>query len=294
MTAAIDSFLLFLATERGLSDNYQLSTRQSLEAFAAWARAQSLDLAAIEAGNLSDYLAHRKRAGLAAASIKAEAVALRIFFRFLVARNHLRRDPAEFISIPRIERYLPDTLNVPDVERLLAAVGETDPLALRNRAIFELLYASGLRISELCNVRLESLDLEEGWIRVTGKGNKTRIVPVGSKARDAIARYLSTERPRLVGPKTGAEIFLSNNGKKLTRARVWQLIKQYAELAGLSGTIYPHLLRHSFATHLLSNGADLRVIQELLGHADISTTEIYTHVDQRRLKAVHKKFHPRA
>jgi integrase/recombinase XerD len=291
----IDTFLLFLATERGLSENYQLSTRQSLEAFSAWLGAQSIDnLTAVEAGHLSDYLAHRKRAGLAAASIKAEAVALRIFFRFLVGRNHLRRDPAEFIAIPRIERYLPDTLNVPDVERLLAAVGDADPLALRNRAIFELLYASGLRISELCNVRLEHLDLDEGWVRVTGKGNKTRIVPVGGKAREAITRYLATERPNLVGPKTGAEIFLSNHGKKLTRARVWQLVKQYADLAGLTGNIYPHLLRHSFATHLLSNGADLRVIQELLGHADITTTEIYTHVDQRRLKAVHKKFHPRA
>lgn len=295
MTAEIDSFLLFLATERGLSDNYQLSTRRSLETFATWLAAQSIhDLAAVEAGHLSEYLAHRKRAGLAAASIKAEAIALRIFFRFLVGRKLLVRDPAEFIAIPRIERYLPDTLNVPDIERLLAAVHETDPLALRNRAVLELLYASGLRISELCNARLENIDLDEGWIRVTGKGNKTRIVPVGAKAVEAIARYLANERPALVGPRSGAEIFLSVRGRKFTRARVWQLVKQYAEIAGLEANVYPHLLRHSFATHLLSNGADLRVIQELLGHADISTTEIYTHVDQRRLKAVHKKFHPRA
>ncbi|MDD5200295.1 MAG: site-specific tyrosine recombinase XerD [Terrimicrobiaceae bacterium] len=291
----IDDFILFLATERGLSTNYQLSTRRSLETFATWLAAQSVgDLAGVEAGHLSEYLAHRKRAGLAAASIKAEAVALRIFFRFLVARKSLSRDPGEFIAIPRIERYLPDTLNVPDVERLLAAIGDADPLALRNRAIFELLYASGLRISELCDARLENIDLDAGWIRVTGKGNKTRIVPVGAKAREAISRYLANERPALVGPRTGAEIFISNNGRKFTRARVWQLIKEYADLAGLTANVYPHLLRHSFATHLLSNGADLRVIQELLGHADISTTEIYTHVDQRRLKAVHKKFHPRA
>jgi integrase/recombinase XerD len=291
----IDAFLLFLATERGLSDNYQISTRRSLETFAGWTAARSLpDAFAIEAGHLSEYLAHRKRAGLAAASIKAEAVALRIFFRFLTARKMIPRDPAEFIAIPRIERYLPDTLNVPDVERLLGAVRDTDPFARRNRAIFELLYASGLRISELCAARLENVELEAGWIRVTGKGNKTRIVPVGAKARAAIDRYLRDERPALVGPKTGAEIFLSNHGRKLTRARVWQLIKQYAGVAGLDANVYPHLLRHSFATHLLSNGADLRVIQELLGHADISTTEIYTHVDQRRLKAVHKNFHPRA
>jgi integrase/recombinase XerD len=291
----IDSFLLFLATERGLSENYQISTRRSLETFAEWLAAQGIaDLGGVTTSHLTEFLAHRKRAGLAAASIKLEAVALRIFFRFLVARKFLPRDPAEFLTIPRIERYLPDTLNQPEVERLLAAVGEGDPLAMRNRAILELLYASGLRISELCNARLEHLELEEGWIRVTGKGNKTRIVPVGSKARDAIARYLASERPGLVRPKTGAEIFLSNNGRKLTRARIWQLIKEYAGIAGLDANVYPHLLRHSFATHLLGNGADLRVIQEMLGHADISTTQIYTHVDQRRLKAVHKKFHPRA
>jgi integrase/recombinase XerD len=297
----IDSFLLFLATERGLSENYQLSTRRSLETFAQWMVARQIaDASAVGQAHLSDYLSHRKRAGLAAASIKAEAIALRIFFRFLAGRKMIARDPAEFLTTPRIERYLPDTLNQPDVERLLDAIGEADPssdkdpLALRNRAILELLYASGLRISELCNARIENIDLDDGWIRVTGKGNKTRIVPVGGKAREAITRYLSSERPNLVGPKTGAEIFLSNNGKKLTRARVWQLVKQYAKIAGLDTNVYPHLLRHSFATHLLSNGADLRVIQELLGHADITTTEIYTHVDQRRLKAVHKKFHPRA
>ncbi len=296
MESDLEDFLIYLATERGLSTNYQLSTRRSLETFAAWASktVQVTESTAVEAGHISDYLAHRKRAGLAAASIKVEAVAIRIFFRFLVARGRLRVDPAEFISIPRIERYLPDTLNVPEVERLIAAVNDNDPLGLRNRAIFELLYASGLRISELCNARLENFDAEEGWIRVTGKGNKTRMVPVGKAARDAIGRYLSNERPGLVGPKTGAEIFLSNRGKRLTPQRVWQLVKKYGALAGLEANVYPHLLRHSFATHLLGNGADLRIIQELLGHADIATTQIYTHVDQKRLKNVHKQFHPRA
>ncbi len=290
----IDDFILFLATERGLSDNYQLSNRRSLETFATWLAAQGADFpGGLEPRHLSDYLAHRKRAGLAAASIKAEAVALRVFFRFLVGRGRLTADPSEFLTLPRIERYLPDTLNERDVERLLASVGDTDPLVLRNRAIFELLYASGLRISELCNARLENIDLDEGWIRVTGKGNKTRIVPVGSKAREALARYLASERPSLVRAKSGGEIFLSNRGRKLTRERVWQIIREYAKIAGIDNAVYPHLLRHSFATHLLSNGADLRVIQEMLGHADIATTEIYTHVDQKRLRAVHKKFHPR-
>ena len=160
--------------------------------------------------------------------------------------------------------------------------------------MLELLYASGLRISELTGARLENLHLEEGIIRVNGKGQKTRLVPVGSKARDAIRTYLQTGRPKMVKRRTGGELFLSNRGRGLTTQRVYDIVKEVARLSGLPVNIYPHLLRHSFATHLLTNGADLRVIQELLGHADIATTQIYTHVDQRRLKAVHHKFHPRA
>jgi integrase/recombinase XerD len=292
----IDQFLLYLATERGLSVNYQLSTRRSLETFAEWltrlARISGPD--EVEPGHFANYLAWRKRSGLAAASIKLEAVALRIFFRFLLARKILTKNPAENLSIPRVEKYLPETLNGSAIGRLLESVGGADPLGLRDRAMLELLYASGLRISELCNVRLEGLDLAEGMIRVTGKGNKTRLVPVGSKARGAIGRYLELERPKLVSKRSGAEIFLSVRGRKLTPQRVWQLIKRYAARAGLEANVYPHLLRHSFATHLLAGGADLRIIQEMLGHADISTTQIYTHVDSSRLKSVHKKFHPRA
>jgi integrase/recombinase XerD len=292
----IDQFLLYLATERGLSTNYQLSTRRSLETFAEWLARQAriLSLACVEPGHFADYLAWRKRSGLAAASVKLEAVALRIFFRFLLARKILASNPAENLSIPRVEKYLPETLNASTIERLLESVSGADPLGLRDRAMLELLYASGLRISELCNVRLEGLDLEEGMIRVTGKGNKTRLVPVGSEARGAIERYLEFERPKLLSRRSGAEIFLSVRGRKLTPQRVWQLVKRYAARAGLEANVYPHLLRHSFATHLLAGGADLRIIQEMLGHADISTTQIYTHVDSSHLKSVHKKFHPRA
>jgi integrase/recombinase XerD len=160
--------------------------------------------------------------------------------------------------------------------------------------MLELLYASGLRISELADARLENLQIEEGIIRVTGKGSKTRLVPVGGKAREALRAYLQGERPALVKHRTGSEIFLSSRGGKLTTVRIWQIVKRVAKHAGLEQNVYPHLLRHSFATHLLGNGADLRIIQELLGHADISTTQVYTHVDQQRLKAVHRKFHPRA
>jgi integrase/recombinase XerD len=193
-----------------------------------------------------------------------------------------------------VERYLPETLNELQIERLLDGVPEAAPHALRNRAILELLYASGLRVSELVNARLELLDLDQGIIRVTGKGNKTRLVPVGKKARKALQTYLDGERPEQVRKKTGSEIFLSARGTKLTTTRIWQIVKEIAKTAGMEINVYPHLLRHSFATHLLGNGADLRIIQELLGHADIATTQIYTHVDQQRLKSIHYQFHPRA
>ncbi len=296
MQEAIDALLLYLATERGLSDLYQLSTRQSLEGFAAWlARAKGVrEPGKVEFAHLGEYLAFRKQGGLAAASIRLIAVALKIFFRFLHRRGHLPHDLAEMLPLPRVERYLPETLNEAQVETLLESIAPDQHLGLRDRAIVELLYASGLRVSELTHARLEHLHLEEKVIRVTGKGNKTRLVPLGNKAREALEAYLRTERPRLVKRRTGSEIFLSVRGGALTAARCWQILKERAKSAGLEQNIYPHLLRHSFATHLLGNGADLRLIQEMLGHADISTTQIYTHVDQTRLKGVHRKFHPRA
>lgn len=295
MEREIDDFILYLATERGLSANYQLSTRRSLESFAQWAAKtqQVTEFSAVTLPHLQDYLGHRKRAGLAAASIKLEIVALKILLRWLTARGRLPRDVAEVIPLPRLERYLPQTLNAPDVERLLDAVDLDAPLGLRNRAMLELLYASGLRASELVNSRLEHLDLDHGVIRVTGKGNKTRLVPVGAKAREAIQRYLDRERPGLVCKRTGSHVFISRFGKSFTTVRLWQIVKAEAARAGLEQNVYPHLLRHSFATHLLGGGADLRIIQELLGHADIATTEIYTHVDNSRLQEVHRRFHPR-
>jgi integrase/recombinase XerD len=307
MRHAIDDFILYLATERGLSENYQISTRLSLEGFVSWLERKSVVApnavenltepiapGSITLEQISDYLAHRKRAGLSAASLKLVIVAFKIFFRWLHARGRVPHDVGELLALPRTERYLPETLNELQVEILLEGIGATRPRALRDRAILELLYASGLRVSELVNARLENLDLDGRIIRVTGKGNKTRLVPLGTKAGDALAEYLRVERPTLVRKRTGNELFLSVRGTKLTTVRIWQIVKEIGRHAGLDMNVYPHLLRHSFATHLLSNGADLRIIQELLGHADISTTQIYTHVDQRRLKAVHLKFHPRA
>jgi len=287
MEAAIDQFILFLATERGLSDNYQLSTRRSLDAFAEWVAENHriTSPSGVTLDQLTSFLASEKARGLAPATLRLQVIALKIWFRFLTGRGVVPKDVADPIHSPRMERYLPETLNEPGVEKLK-----------RDRAIIELLYASGLRVSELTNARLENLHLEDGQriIRVTGKGNKTRLVPIGKSAAKAISNYLDKERPLLVNQKTGSEIFLSKNGTQLTTVRIWQIVKERARLAGLDENVYPHLLRHSFATHLLGNGADLRIIQELLGHADIATTQIYTHVDQKRLKAVHQNFHPRA
>ncbi len=296
MEQDIDLFIRFLATERGLSDNYQLSTRRSLAEFATWCEKAREITAAGEVTMLliSDYLGTLKRRGLAASSIKLVVVALKIFFRFCLTKGRIERDPTETLSLPRIERYLPETLNELQVEQLIESIDTAQPRGLRDRAIVELLYASGLRISELANARLENFNAEERILRVTGKGNKTRLVPVGAKACEAMAAYVSTERPKLVKPRSRSEIFLSARGTKLTTVRLWQIVKERARHSGLEANIYPHLLRHSFATHLLGNGADLRIIQEMLGHSDISTTQVYTHVDQQRLKAVHRKFHPRA
>ena len=296
MNAEIDRFILHLATERGLSDNYKLSTRASLELFAKWAadKKRAGAWAEVTPEAIGDFLGWRKKGGAAAATIKLHAVALRILFRFLVQRKMLERDPTEFLGVPKIERYLPETLSEPEIARLLSAAGGKTPLEIRDRAIVELLYASGLRVSELCGARLENLDLDQGFIRVIGKGNKQRLVPVGSGARKALQRYLQAGRPELVGKKTGGEVFLSVRGRKLTNQRIWQLLVALGKRAGLDKDIHPHMLRHSFATHLLQGGADLRIIQEMLGHADISTTQIYTHVDTSSLQKAHRQFHPRA
>jgi integrase/recombinase XerD len=292
----IDSFLLHLATERGLSTNYQLLVTQVLTRFASWLQEKHKKSAVGEVvmDDITDYLAVRKGDGIAASSLRIELVALKIFFRWLAVRGLRKGDPSEPVLPPRVEARLPDTLNEHDVGKLLESVQGNGPLDLRDRAMLELTYASGLRVSEVTGTRLENLNLEEGWIRVTGKGNKTRLVPVGQEARASVKRYLDSARPTLVKPKTQSWIFINRRGGRLTTARIWQIFRERAEQAGLDPTrIHPHLLRHSFATHLLGNGADLRVIQEMLGHADIATTQIYTHVDQNRLKDTHRRFHPR-
>jgi integrase/recombinase XerD len=293
----IDSFILYLATERGLSSNYQLSVRRTLETLADWSQKNNhaawRDLGVQE---LSNFLAHQKSRGLEASSLRICVVHLKIYFRFLVSRRYLEADPADPLLAPKTGSHLPETLHAQHIVTLLNSIDITAHLGRRDLAILELFYASGLRLTEICKCRLETLDLDDGFIRVTGKGNKTRIVPVGDRALEAIDDYLVNERPNLISPKKPlpSEIFLSIRGGALSPDRVRQIVKQRAAQAGIEQNVYPHLLRHSFATHLLEGGADLRVIQELLGHADIATTQIYTHVDQKRLNKIHKDFHPRA
>ena len=289
---AIDRFILFLATERGLSVNYQISVRQSLEGFTQWAGRRELsDVESFGMKHLTDHLLSRKTDGVANATIRLNAMALKIFFRWLASRGFLPKDIADGLMAPRLDPSLPETLTEEEVGHLLASIDPVTPLDYRDLASLELLYASGLRVSELANATLDQLSLEEGFIRVTGKGNKTRIVPVGRTAREAISRWLESGRPKLVSKKTGSHIFIGIRGTKLTTKRFEQIVKTRAKAVDLDA--HPHLLRHSFATHLLSGGADLSVIQEMLGHANIATTQIYTHVDKKRLKQVHKNFHPR-
>ena len=294
LTSHIEQFLLYIATERGLSAAYQLSVRQTLDALVVWLEKKGLsDWDDVGTEDLSHFLSGQKDNGMSASSLRISMVHLKIFFRRIAALKVIAADPAEPLLPPRAEQHLPETLNEQEVASILQAVDTGKVLGRRDLAILELFYASGLRLSELCNERLENMNLDEGIIRVTGKGGKTRIVPVGGKAREALGNYIKNERPELVKSKTSSWIFLSVRGGSLSSERVREVVKQRARNAGIEKNVYPHLLRHSFATHLLQNGADLRVIQDMLGHADIATTQIYTHVDQKGLKSMHQKFHPR-
>lgn len=289
----IEGFLLFIATERGLSAAYQLSLRQTLEALRKWMQVRSLQLVDIGTDELSEFLTDRKQKSLDASSLRITAVHLKVFFRWLAGKGRLPMDPAEPLHSPKPEKSLPETLHAEHCKQLLESIDTAKFLGSRDRAMLELFYSSGLRLSELCGARLEHLDLSEKFIRVTGKGNKTRIVPLGELARNALEHYLAVERPTLVKRRTSSHVFISVRGSALSPDRVREIVKERALMAGIEQNIYPHLLRHSFATHLLEGGADLRVIQELLGHADIATTQIYTHIDQQRMKSIHKTFHPR-
>ncbi len=293
----IERFLLFLAAERGLSSNYRISVQHTLERFADWCAEHGHSAESVDEPLLAGY--HRwlsSDCGLAASSCRVAMVHLRQFFRFLAREKELPTNPAALLECGRAGHPLPETLGAETVNTLLQSIDPADlPFGARDRAILEMLYGSGLRVSELVNLRADQVDWEENFLRITGKGNKTRYVPLGGVAARALRSYLQHARPRLLrnGRHAGNILFLSNRGTRLTRDRILQIIKERARAAGLPENVYPHILRHSFATHLLENGADLRVIQDMLGHASLSTTQIYTHVDQKRLVALHQSFHPR-
>jgi integrase/recombinase XerD len=294
---AIEGCLGYLATEKSHAVHTQMINRLALESFAAWMEKNrpGAGPGALTGDDLRAFLrAQRAQRRLAPASVKVLVVALRHLFAHLKRENLIQHDLLPALDLPRLDQLLPKTLTEDEVSRFLAVDLPTTPRGLRDRALIEVLYASGLRAGEITGLRLENYLREEKLLRVIGKGNRERLVPVGEKAIAAIDRWLTHGRPKLVKPKTGGEIFLGEHGRRLTTARLWQIVREISILAGVEKKIWPHLLRHSFATHLLSHGADLRAIQEMLGHASLATTQVYTHVDEARLKQVHRRFHPRA
>lgn len=293
LSSEIDGFLKFLATERGLSEAYQISVNQTLLSLGHWLWEKNHALCEVGTEELAAFLMARKAESLCASSIRLTTVHLKIFFRWLFTSGQTPMDPAEALVSAKAEQTLPDSLSAAQVTQLIDSIISSEPLGLRDKAIIELFYSSGLRLAELCAARLEWMDFDEGFLRITGKGKKTRLVRVGRKSQEAMTNYIANERPKLLSRKSSSHIFIGVRGSALTPERVRQIVKNRAEIAGLSESVHPHMLRHSFATHLLEGGADLRVIQELLGHSDIATTQIYTHVSTKALKETHHKFHPR-
>lgn len=291
----LDAFLNYLAVEKGLSAHTLEAYSRDLNGYIGFLKAEAaVELAdQVSQAMLLDYLAFLKSNRLSPRSRARALSAVRGFHRFLVRENHSGQDPTALIEAPRSLKTLPDLLTVSEVDRLLRVPGGQSPIALRDRAMLEVLYATGMRVSELVGLRVADLKLDIGCLNAFGKGSKQRIIPLGEEALEILGDYLHYGRAKLLKDKTSEAVFLNRRGTAMTRQGFWKKLKQYALQAGIRKNIYPHMLRHSFATHLLENGADLRSVQMLLGHADITTTQIYTHVIQERLKQVHEQFHPR-
>ena len=287
-------FADFIALEQGLSERTQEAYRRDLDRFAQYAgtrgAAAPLD---VTARMLREYVYHLKDLGLSPASIRRNVSAVRTYFRFLTGDGVVVRDPSERLETPKRWRTLPDVLTVEEVQKLLASPTFDDPLAFRDRALLELAYGAGLRVSEWITLGVRDLLLEEGLVRVFGKGSKERLVPIGRSAIGAAAIYLRELRPRLEKGEGKGILLLNARGRPLTRMGAWKILRGYVERAGITKHVSPHTLRHSFATHLPEGGADLRAVQEMLGHVDIATTQIYTHVDREYLRQVHRSYHPR-
>ncbi|MEZ4423978.1 MAG: site-specific tyrosine recombinase XerD [Gemmatimonadota bacterium] len=285
----------YLRFERGLSDRTVSAYEGDVRRLVEWLLGQGVTrVEAVDSSHLRDYVVALTQEGREGSSVRRVQSSLRSYFGFLVAEGRLEHDPSDRLESPRVWRRLPRVLSVEDVVRLIEA-GDADHLLYwRDRAMLEVLYGGGLRVSELTGLRVVDLDLEEGICLVFGKGSKERMVPLGTPALGAVERYLRAVRPELDRGQGGGIVFLNQNGRPLTRMTVWNVVRAHRDRAGLTQRISPHTLRHSFATHLLEGGADLAAVQELLGHADISTTQIYTHVDRAYLRDVHRTYHPRS
>ena len=290
----LERFHDFLALEAGASPRTTEAYGRDLARFTIYARARGArDPVGVSARILREYVYHLKDLGLAPASIRRNVSAVRSFYRFLIAEGHVVRDPSERLETPRRWRTLPDVLSVEEAGRLLAAPTLDEPLAFRDRALLELAYGAGLRVSEWISLGVRDVLMADGLVRVFGKGSKERLVPIGRTAIGAVAVYLRELRPRLEKGQGRGVLLLNARGEPLTRMGAWKILRKYVQASGIAKRVSPHTLRHSFATHLLEGGADLRAVQEMLGHADIYTTQIYTHVEREYLRSVHKQFHPR-
>ncbi len=289
----VERFLDALWMERGLSRNTLAAYRQDLLALAAWLAGEGNRLLAADHGDLQRYLAHRHATGAKARTAARGLSSLRRFYRHLLREGQLRVDPTALIGTPKLPRPLPGTLSEEEVERLLQAPDPGTALGLRDRAMLELLYATGLRVTELVELRVDQVSMAQGVVRVLGKGSKERLVPLGEEALQWLQRYGEEARPGLAAGHGGDRLFLSRRGEGMTRQAFWYRVRTHARQAGIQRHLSPHTLRHAFATHLLNHGADLRVVQMLLGHSDLSTTQIYTHVARERLKQLHARHHPR-
>jgi integrase/recombinase XerD len=291
---AIDDFLAYLELERGLARNTAVSYENDLRQASHRLAGQGVqNWSTVTMEQLTLWLHWLSDEGFSAASQARKLSAVRMLCRYLVRERQRDDDPTELLRGPKHRRKLPQTISPAEMGKLLAAPSGGDAYSLRDRAMLELFYSSGLRISELCGLGLQQADLDNGFVRVFGKGSKERVVPLGQQAAAAVRTYLESGRPRLVKPRTGSELFLSERGRAISRKTLWVIVKKSAERAGLPKSVKPHLLRHSFATHLLGGGADLRAIQEMLGHANIGTTQIYTAVENSRMLAEHARHHPR-
>ena len=295
MKALLEEFLSYLSVERGLSKNTISSYKTDLVHFAGYMEKKGVkDIDGVKRQDIINYMLSLKDKGISGNSISRALVAIKMFYRFLVQERLIKDDVAGILESPKLIRPLPNVLSAQEVEKLITVPDLRDWQGIRDRAVLELMYATGMRVSEMVELNTEGLNLDVGFVKCRGKGDKERIVPLGRNAKEALVRYIEKVRPDLLKKKQDTHLFLSRLGKKISRQSFWKMIKKNAHLARIKKDITPHTLRHSFATHLLERGADLRVVQEMLGHSDIATTQIYTHIDKTRLKSIHKQFHPRA